>query len=100
MNTTINQYVKSLNRRNFTKNVQRVLYSLLTAENNLVSRGSLRIPAATAYVRDLRKNKYGAYDIVCHTSEELGRTGTRTTFYKLNTNKLTLNQLHTVFETV
>ncbi len=100
MHNTINQYVQTLNRRHFTKNVQRVLYSLLTAENNLVSRGSLRVPAATAYLRDLRKNKYGAFNIVCRTSEELNRTGTRTTWYELDTSNLSLAQVRRVFEGV
>lgn len=98
MNTTISQYVSTLNRRHFTKNVQRVLFSLLTAENNLVSRGSLRVPSATAYLRDLRKDKYGAFEIDCHTSASLGRTGTPTTFYSLNTKNLTLTQIRRVFE--
>lgn len=98
MNTIINQYVNSLNRRKFTKNVQRVLFSLLTAEENLVSRGSLRVPSATSRLRDLRKNKYGNFDVTCLSSTELGRTGTPTTFYRLNTNNITLSQLRSVFE--
>jgi hypothetical protein len=98
MNTTINQYVRSLNRRTFTKNVQRVLFNLLTSETNMVSRGSLRVPSATARLRDLRKDQYGAFQIDCLSSTDLGRTGTPTTFYRLNTNNITLTQLRRVFE--
>jgi len=96
MNTSINQYVRSLNRRNFTKNVQRVLYALLTTEGGWVSRGSLRV--STAFVRDLRKNQYGSFDISCADSVTLGRTGTPTTFYRLDKNNITLAQLRSVFE--
>lgn len=98
MNTTVTQYIRSLNRRNFTKNVQRVLFNLLTSETNMVSRGSLRVPSATSRLRDLRKDQYGAFQITCLHSSELGRTGTPTTFYRLNTNNITVNQLRAVFE--
>jgi hypothetical protein len=98
MNTTITQYVRSLNRRNFTNNVQRVLFALLTNDAHTVSRGSLRVPSATSRLRDLRKSEFGNFDITCLSSTDLGRTGTPTTFYHLNTNNITLNQLRSVFE--
>ncbi len=90
MQTEVTKYVRSLNRRHFTKNVQRVLFTLLTAEKHTVSRGALRVPSATSRLRDLRKTEYGNFDIDC-------LTGTRTTFYRLNTNNITLNQLRSVF---
>jgi hypothetical protein len=98
MQITIKQYVRSLNRRKFTKNVQRVLFALLINDTNTVSRGSLRVPSATSRLRDLRKDQYGSFDITCLSSTDLNRTGTPTTFYHLNTNNITLTQLRRVFE--
>jgi len=100
MNITVSQYIRNLNRRNFTNNVQRVLYTLLTAPG-WVSRGSFRVPSATARLRDLRKSDYGNFSVECKNSSDLGRTGTPTTWYALtNTHRLTVNQLRRVFEGV
>ena len=93
-------YVSGLNRRNFTNNTQRVLYTLLTAPGDgWVSRGSFRVGSAAARVRDLRKSDYGSFDVVCQSSVQLGRTS-KTTFYRLNTGRMTLSQLRSVFEGV
>ena len=103
MNTNTINYITSLNRRNFTNNTQRALFVLLNAAltgTGWVSRGSVRVPSAAARLRDLRKNEYGAFDVICKSSIELGRVGTRTTYYRVNTTNLTLNQLRTVFEPV
>ena|ERR1700748_2484829 len=99
MNTNITQYVRSLNRRNFTNNVQRALFTLINS-NGWVSRGSVRVPSATSRMRDLRKAEYGGFEVVCARSTDLGRTGTPTTFYRLNTNNLSLAQVRRVFEGV
>lgn len=104
MNTNIVSYVNGLNRRTFTNNTQRALYTLITAAmegTGWVSRGSVRVPSAAARLRDLRKEEFGGLDVVCQSSTQLGRTsGTRTTFYKLNTNRLSLSQIRRVFENV
>lgn len=98
MNTTVTQYVRSLNRRNFTNNVQRALFTLLNGE--WISRGSVRVNSATSRIRDLRKAEYGGFEVTCSTSTQLNRTGTPTTFYRLNTNSLSLAQVRRVFEGV
>lgn len=100
MNTNIISYINGLNRRNFTNNTQRALFTLLTASlsgDGWVSRGSVRVPSAAARLRDLRKTEYGNFEIVCKSSHELNRVGTKTTFYKINTQRISLSQLHIVF---
>lgn len=102
MNTNIINYITGLNRRNFTNNTQRALFTLLTASlagTGWVSRGSVRVGSAAARMRDLRKEEFGAFDVTCRSSSQLGRIGTRTTFYKVNTQNISLAQLRTVFET-
>jgi hypothetical protein len=104
MNTNIANYITGLNRRNFTNNTQRALHVLLMASLNgtgWVSRGSVRVASAPARIRDLRKADYGQFEIQCASSFQLGRTGgTRTTFYKINTQGISLAQLRTVFGTI
>lgn len=102
MNTNIVNYITTLNRRTFTNNTQRALYVLLTASltgTGWVSRGSVRVPSAAARMRDLRKEAYGSFDVVCSSAKELGRP-TTTTYYRVNTDKVNLTQLRRVFENV
>lgn len=102
MNTSVTNYVSRLNRRNFTNNVQRVLHTLLTASSDgWVSRNSFRVSSAAARLRDLRKEEYGSFDVVCKSASALGRRGDRHSFYyKLNTRNITMSQLRRVFEGV
>jgi hypothetical protein len=100
MNTTIVNYVNSLNRRTFTNNVQRVLHTLLTAGGDgWVSRNSMRVSSAAARIRDLRKEEFGGFSVVCRSASSLGRKGDRHTFfYKVDRRNLTLAQVRSVFE--
>src|SRR5260221_9645266 len=103
MNTSTMNYVRSLNRRNFTNNTQRALYTLLTTDSmdGWVSRTAIRISSPAARVRDLRKDSFGNFDVVCRSASSLGRSGSRSTFfYRVNTGNITLSQLRTVFESV
>jgi len=103
MNTSTMNYVRGLNRRNFTNNTQRALYSLLTTDSTdgWVSRGSVRVSSTAARIRDLRKEEFGSFDVVCRSASSLGRSGSRSTFfYRLNRGNITLSQLRTVFEGV
>lgn len=99
MNTVVARYVRSLNRRTFTNNVQRVLHTLLIADGEWVSRTAFRVPSAAARLRDLRKDEYGAFDVVCSSAFELDRNGSsRTFYYRLNTGNMTLAQVREIFQ--
>lgn len=103
MNTNIANYITGLNRRNFTNNTQRALHVLLVASLNgtgWVSRGSVRVASAAARIRDLRKTEFGQFDITCRSSAKLGKIGVKTTWYKINTQGVSLAQLRTVFGTL
>jgi hypothetical protein len=103
MNTNIANYITGLNRRNFTNNTQRALHVLLMASLNgtgWVSRGSVRVGSAAARIRDLRKAEFGSFTVICKSSAQLNKLGTNTTYYKLNTQSISLAQLRTVFGTI
>lgn len=101
MNKSVRNFVKKLNPRRFTNNTQRVLYSLLTrnSKDEWVSRSALRIPSASARLRDLRKPQFGGFDVRCASAKSLGLSGTGF-FYQIPQKSMTLNRLSTVFEGV
>jgi hypothetical protein len=99
MNKTVNKFVKNLNRRRFTNNTQRVLYTLLTANNEWVSKSAFRVPSVGARLRDLRKPQFGGFDVRCVPASDLGMNG-RTFYYQLPQKSVTIGKLSKVFEGV
>lgn len=102
MKKNVDDFVKNINRRKLTNNTQRVLYSLLTAlregEGGWVPLNKFYVSSAGARLRDLRKGKYGQFDIKCRSASRLERNGTKYTFYyKLGQRNLTTGQLRKVF---
>lgn len=98
MKSNVKNFVKNLNRRNFTNNTQRVLHTLLTAPGNgWVTLSRLRVPSAGARVRDLRKAQYGGLSVACSRSSEAGVRTASDFVYRLNKSKITVEQLRQVF---
>jgi len=103
MKVTVKNYLDSLNSRMFTNNVQRVLFQLLRAsersKDGWVTARTIRVPSAGSRIRDLRLDKFGGFDIDCATAVQLGRSKVGRTFlYKIDTGRVTVDQLRTVFE--
>lgn len=111
MRSEVKTFVNKLDRRNFTNNTQRVLYTLLRAavDNKGVSKfkslgtgwlsvKDLRVPSAASRVRDLRLNKFGGFVVACLSAVEVGLPGDANTFYySVDTRDLTVSRLRKVF---
>jgi hypothetical protein len=102
MRKEIKDFVNSLDRRNFTNNVQRVLHTLLLASisgKEWVSTKSFRTRSAAARLRDLRKTEYGEFGIDCRQASDINRNGTQYTFfYRIKHDGLTLTKLRRIFQ--
>jgi hypothetical protein len=93
MRESVKKYVQRLNTRNFTNNVQRVLFQLLVQDGEgWVSSRSFRVKSADSRLRDLRKPAYGAFNVICKREEE-------TTKYRVAVRDLTVAKLRQVFRT-
>ena len=90
MRQSVRRYVERLNTRRFTNNVQRVLYTLLNKGGEWVDTGTFRVNSADSRLRDLRKNEYGRFNVVCRRQED-------TTQYRIVVRDLTVAQLREVF---
>lgn len=91
-------YVDSLDPRKFTNNTQRVLFQLLKAGNEgWVSRGSIRVPSATARIRDLRTASFGSFEVDCRSSQELRNVRGGTFYYRLSPRSVNVTRLRQVF---
>lgn len=116
MQDDIKRLLTSINRRKLKTNTQKVLFTLLTAKNEWVSRSSIRIPSVGARLRDLRKPQFGGFKVECASANKLGkRTRTRTqatiagpvtlentrpTYYRVNPSSVTLSNVTKIFEGV
>lgn len=108
----VRQLVEQVDRRKLRNNTQRVLFALLTSNEEWLSRSSFRIPSVSARLRDLRKDEFGAFDLQVRTVEELNASSARegraavkvrnprSTFYRLNPRTITLSRVSKVFEGV
>ena len=101
MKNSVQSYVSSLNRRNFTNNTQRVLYTLLQAASRgegWVSMKSFRVPSAGSRIRDLRQESNGSFNVICKSASQLGKSGNQRSFYyRIAQKSLTVSQLRAVF---
>lgn len=103
MQENIKKLLASVNRRKLRNNTQRVLFALLTAEGEWVSRSSIRIPSVGARLRDLRKPQFGGFKVECVSASKLGKRipeNRRPTYYRVNPNSVTLSRVSKVFEGV
>lgn len=109
MQREVKTLVSRISRRRLTNNTQRALFALLTANEEWVSRSSIRVPSVGARLRDLRKPQFGGFKVECASANRLERTEptgrrtqnrTRQTFYRLNPNSITLAKVSKVFEGV
>jgi len=100
MKAAITTFVRKLNTRSFNNNTQKALHRLLTAKGDgWVSLNDFRIPSVGSRIRDLRKERFGSFDVACRSASSLERKGGRHTFYyKINQRNLTLGQVKSVFE--
>lgn len=99
-NVTTHNQVITINRAAVKSNVQRVAYRLLTANGQWVSSRQLaRIPSATARVRDLRKQSYGAFQVECASAADLKRNVKGKVFYyRIVPSSVTPQNVSRVFE--
>lgn len=106
MHSNVKTLVSRINRRRLTNNTQKALLALLTANEEWVSRSSIRVPSVGARLRDLRKPQFGGFKVECASANKLerrtrrGSSGNRQTFYRLNPNSVTLSKVVKVFEGV
>jgi len=94
MRESLRRYVRGLNTRKFTNNVQRVLFQLLVDADDgegWVSKRNLRVSSADSRIRDLRKNEYGAFRVQCRRENGV-------TSYRLIVRELTVTKLRQVFK--
>jgi len=92
--------LKNVNRRNFTNNTQKVAYRLLNADGSWVSRKDLErsVTSAAARIRDLRKDKFGAFSVECASASSLNRRGDRGTFfYRIRPTSVKKTQIQAIF---
>lgn len=97
--TRIQSKIQNIQSRKLTNNTQRVGLRLLAAGGEWISRSRLvKIPSATARIRDLRKEQFGGFQVECKSSEDLKKRASKKTFYyRINTNKVTKKQLDKLF---
>lgn len=104
LSNTVQRMVDQINPRQLRNNTQRVLFALLTSSEEWVSRTSLRIPSASARLRDLRKEEYGSFLVSCARPQELNRPVTKrnrtATFYRLSPRSVSAAKISKMFEGV
>jgi len=106
MDTKVSTLINKINPRKLQTNTQKVLYKLLSVgENEWVSRSSIKVPSASARLRDLRKPQYGSFVVECVTAKALNKRSkttstTKQTFYRINSSSITLNKVASIFEGV
>lgn len=105
MNEKVRNIVDRIDRRKLKNNTQRVLLALLTSNEEWVSRTSIRVPSVSARLRDLRKERFGGFQVECQTAQELKRqaatrSSRRPTFYKLNPRTVTVQRVLRAFSSV
>lgn len=122
MQDDVKKLLASVNRRKLRNNTQKVLFALLTARNEWVSRSSIRVPSVGARLRDLRKPQFGGFQVECVSASKLGKrtqtrriarkgefvrqgdnslnSVTRSTYYRVNPNSVTVSRVAKVFEGV
>lgn len=74
MRREITQFVSGLNRRHFSNNRQKALYSLIRLQSDTrdgwVPLSSLRVAhVAPVSLRDLRRTQYEGLDIICRKNQ-------------------------------
>lgn len=111
MQSNVRNLLANVNRRKLKNNTQKVLFALLTAKTEWVSRSSIRIPSVGARLRDLRKPQFGGFKVECASAHKLGKRvrsasnpisleQTRPTYYRVDPSTVTLNRVTKVFEGV
>lgn len=96
----IKTMLKNLDRSSLT-NTQRAFVALVEQPGQWVARSSIRVPNASARLRDLRKTEYGGFTVECATPAELNRRQTAgTTFYRLDPASITERRVMKVLKGV
>lgn len=95
----IKSVISSISRSQVKNNTQRVALRLLAADGQWVPRHKLtRVPSATARIRDLRKERYGSFQVECASSDELSRkTSKKTYYYRIVPSSVTAEQVRSLF---
>jgi hypothetical protein len=96
MKKTIQGKIQEINKKSLSNNTQKVGIRLLEAEGEWVPRSRLiKIPSATARIRDLRKQAFGSFSVECKS--EISRNGKKVYYYRINSAKLTHQQVNKLF---
>lgn len=105
VSNTVRSMLDQIDRSRLTNNTQRVLFDLLNSKQEWVARTSIRVPSASARLRDLRKDEFGAFDVQCSSAADLNRpmkstSTSQPTFYRLNPRTVTRGRVLKAFEGV
>lgn len=103
MQDNVKALLRNVNIRKLKNNTQKVLFKLLTAKTEWVSRVSIKIPSVGARLRDLRKSQFGGFQVDCASASKLGKRSqenNRSTYYRVNPASVTLSNVTKVFEGV
>ena len=98
----IQNKIKNIQVRKLKNNTQKVGLRLLSSIDEWIPRSRLeKIPSATSRIRDLRKEKFGAFNIECKSSDDLNKkVSKRMFYYRVVANKITNKQLDTLFPNI
>lgn len=100
MRREVRSLLEKINRRSLN-NTQRVLFRLLSADGEWVSRSAIRVPSVGSRIRDLRKAEFGGFGVRCATATALQRRTRdgKATFYALDTSTVTSARVRQAFRT-
>lgn len=97
----ISDYISNVNRRALSTYNQKALYSLvknMRDGNGWVSSRNLKSSTGEVRVRELRKEKFGAFEVECVSASELGKSAKPGTFfYRIVPRSVTLTKLRDIF---
>jgi len=93
-------FLNNLKTVNITNKSQKVGLRLLRAEGKWLSKAQLNVVGndPTPFIRDLRKESYGSFQVECKSAAELNkRGGNNKFFYRIPTKSVTTTKLRTLF---
>ena len=105
MSNNIKETLKKIDRKKLT-NVQKVFLSLLLREGKWMARTALKVPNVGSRIRDLRKAKYGGFNVECSSASELKKSRRvrgskltkKQTFYRLDVSSVDENKVKQIFK--
>ena len=101
----IKSFINKVDKRKFHNNLQRVMFSLLKREGGWLARTTLKVPNVGARLRDLRKDKFGNFNVECKSAKQLkkvkrvhkSKLTAHQTFYRLDLGSVSEDKLNRLF---